>query len=109
MSIETMRQAADTLEIGLAYPGMRFYHDNIRAVITALRTVIEQAEKQEPDGVGWLRKDGGYFAQPAAQQDAVLAEREACAKVADLVAREIDDTNGTATYIAAFIRARGEA
>jgi hypothetical protein len=36
-------------------------------------------------------------------------EREACAKVADLVAREIDDTNGTATYIAAAIRARGEA
>ena len=34
-------------------------------------------------------------------------EREACAKVADLVAREIDDTNGTSTYIAAAIRARG--
>ena len=34
-------------------------------------------------------------------------EREACAKVADLVAREIDDTNGTATYTAAAIRARG--
>ena len=36
------------------------------------------------------------------------AEREACVKVADLVAREIDDTNGTATYIAAAIRARGQ-
>jgi hypothetical protein len=36
------------------------------------------------------------------------AEREACAKVADIVAREVDDTNGTATYIAAAIRARGE-
>jgi hypothetical protein len=35
------------------------------------------------------------------------AEREACAKVAELVAREIDDTNGTATYIAKAIRARG--
>jgi len=35
-------------------------------------------------------------------------EREVCAKVADLVASEIDDTNGTATYIAAAIRARGE-
>ena len=35
------------------------------------------------------------------------AEREACAKVCDLVAREIDDTNGIATYIAAAIRARG--
>ena len=35
------------------------------------------------------------------------AEREACAKVVELVAREIDDTNGTATYIAKAIRARG--
>ncbi len=39
---------------------------------------------------------------------ATAAEREACAKVAELVAREIDDTNGTATYIANAIRARGE-
>ncbi len=39
---------------------------------------------------------------------AVAAEREACAKVVELVAREIDDTNGTATYIAKAIRARGE-
>ena len=36
------------------------------------------------------------------------AERNACAKVCDLVAREIDDTNGNATYCAAAIRARGE-
>jgi hypothetical protein len=36
-------------------------------------------------------------------------EREACAKVCELVAREIDDTNGTATYCANAIRARGEA
>ncbi len=35
------------------------------------------------------------------------AEREACVKVVELVAREIDDTNGTATYIAKAIRARG--
>jgi hypothetical protein len=41
-------------------------------------------------------------------REAVAHEREACAKVADLVAREIDDTNGTATYIAKAIRARGE-
>jgi hypothetical protein len=33
---------------------------------------------------------------------------EACAQVADLVAREIDDTNGTVTYIAAAIRERGK-
>jgi len=36
------------------------------------------------------------------------AEQEACVRVADLVAREIDDTNGTASYIADAIRARGE-
>lgn len=36
------------------------------------------------------------------------AEREACAKVAELVAQEIDDTNGTATYIAKAICARGK-
>jgi hypothetical protein len=36
------------------------------------------------------------------------AEREACAKVCELVAREIDDTNGTATYCADAIRARGQ-
>jgi hypothetical protein len=35
-------------------------------------------------------------------------EREECAKWADLVAREIDNTNNTATYIASSIRARGE-
>jgi hypothetical protein len=35
-------------------------------------------------------------------------EREACARVAELVAREIDDTNGTATYISKAIRARGD-
>ena len=39
----------------------------------------------------------------------IAAEREACAKVADLVAREMDDTNGIATYIAAALRARGQA
>lgn len=33
-------------------------------------------------------------------------EREECAKWADLVAREIDNTNNTATYIASGIRAR---
>ena len=55
MSIETMRQAADTLEIGLAYPGMRFYHDNIRAAITALRTAIAEAEKRQ--WVGLTEKD----------------------------------------------------
>ena len=36
------------------------------------------------------------------------AEREACAVWAELVAREMDDTNGTSTYIAKGIRARGQ-
>ena len=40
---------------------------------------------------------------------AVKAEREACAKVCDLVAREMDDTNGTTSYIGKLIRARGQA
>lgn len=48
------------------------------------------------------------LAEPNEVAAAVAAEREACAKVAELVAREIDDTNGTATYIAKAIRARGE-
>jgi hypothetical protein len=34
-------------------------------------------------------------------------EREECAKWADLVAREIDNTNNTASYIASGIRERG--
>lgn len=37
------------------------------------------------------------------------AEREECARVANMVAREIDDTNGTATYISKAIRARSGA
>ena len=41
-------------------------------------------------------------------QKAVEEERESCAKWADLVAREIDNTNNTASYIASGIRARGE-
>ena len=41
-------------------------------------------------------------------REAIQAEREACAKVCDFVAKEIDDTNGTATYIGKAIRARGE-
>jgi hypothetical protein len=50
------------------------------------------------------------FTEPLLERFAALvaaAEREACAKVVELVAREIDDTNGTATYIAKAIRARG--
>ena len=41
--------------------------------------------------------------------DAISHEREACAKLCELVAKQIDDTNGNATYCAAAIRARGQA
>ena len=37
-----------------------------------------------------------------------VAEREECAKWADLVAREIDNTHNTASYIASGIRERGK-
>ena len=46
--------------------------------------------------------------EKARLEAAVAAEREACAEWSELVAREIDDTNGTATYIAKGIRARGK-
>ena len=35
-------------------------------------------------------------------------EREACARWCDIVAREVDDTNGLAGYCAKGIRARGD-
>ena len=43
-----------------------------------------------------------------AMVNGVETEREACAKVCNLIAKEIDDTNGTATYCAKAIRARSE-
>jgi len=39
---------------------------------------------------------------------AVAREREACAKLCDHVAKEIDDTNGLATYLSKGIRGRTE-
>lgn len=39
-------------------------------------------------------------------QKAILAERDACAAVADTMAREIDNTNNIASHIAQSIRAR---
>jgi hypothetical protein len=73
---------------------------------TSLDTYLERfaelvrADERE-QGQKWF---DGVTAQ---HKQLILAEREGCAKVADLVANEIDDTNGTATYIAAAIRARG--
>ena len=72
-----------------------------------------------PMGDFWLFDDASFerfsalyaaLAEPEPEPDAIAraveAEREACAKEADLVAREFH--NGMATYIAAAIRARGE-
>ena len=68
--------------------------------------VLTRKEFQDDMAKEWSEAvQAEYKAQIEA---AVLEEREACAKVADLVAREIDDTNGTSTYIAAAIRARGQ-
>lgn len=39
---------------------------------------------------------------------AIEAEREACARWCDIVAREVDDINGLAGYCAKGIRARGD-
>ena len=53
--------------------------------------------------------EGQHYALKQFANLVAAAEREACAKEAELVARAIDDTNGTATYIAYAIRARGYA
>ena len=92
-----------------------------RAVaIVELRQALAQS-KQEPVAavVSWdksmITRLAEYVAPatllytaPPSIEAAVLAEREACAKVCDLVAKEIDDTNGTATYCAKAIRARSD-
>jgi hypothetical protein len=68
--------------------------------------VIRMAREAEIPG-SW---DLNWF-DPYLERFAALVradEREECAKWADLVAREIDNTNNTATYIASGIRARGE-
>ena len=64
--------------------------------------------KEFQDDMAKMWSEAVHAEYKAQIEAAVLAEREACAKVADLVAREIDDTNGTSTYIAAAIRARGQ-
>ena len=62
---------------------------------------------------GWLHEHDsttGFVSEAAFKFAALVAahEREECAKWADLVAREIDNTNNTSSYIASGIRARGE-
>ena len=104
MTITAMKQALEALtriwEDGLeSFPESA--HD---AAINALRAAIAEAEKQDLDEIGWLRKDGGYFAQPAAQQDLVLAEREAVCRIVTGLC--ISDNN--AEEINRAIRARGQ-
>ena len=54
MSIEAMKQALEALE---QYASHRMGSDLGRKAITALRTAIEQAEKQEP--VAWYDSESG--------------------------------------------------
>jgi hypothetical protein len=57
----------------------------------------------------FIAKEKGIYSQAYRNiQQFVEKEREECAKWADLVAREIDNTNNTASYIASGIRAREE-
>jgi hypothetical protein len=74
-----------------------------------IKELAAQAETHAAENSGAFR--GEIYMRCFTEKFAELvaaAEREACAKVCDLVAREIDDTNGLATYIAKGIRARGE-
>lgn len=59
-------------------------------------------EGTAPDGTG--ASFYHEFARITAQ-----IEREECAKLCDRVAQDIEDVNGTASYCAAAIRARGDA
>jgi hypothetical protein len=76
----------------------------VRASAQDLERLVELVRADEREqGQKW------YDAVTAQHKQMILAEKEACAKVADLVAREMDDTNGTATYIGKLIRNRGQA
>jgi len=69
------------------------------------RMAREAGAERNNDFLDWS------FEDDALERFAALVaahEREECAKWADLVAREMDNTNNTATYIASGIRARGE-
>jgi hypothetical protein len=55
MSIEAMKQAADTLE---RYAPQHGNPDDMSDAITALRTAIEQAEKQKPVAIDGNTSDG---------------------------------------------------
>jgi hypothetical protein len=79
-------------------------HEYIRTKIEALRQALAE---QEP--VAWMCEDPHHIGQcvtiyktPPSIEAAVLAEREACAKVCD------DWSEAAGVHLAAAIRARGE-
>ena len=85
-------------------------HDPLAVVMEILRDALAQ---EEPRRTGLPHCEhsceaNAFLIEIRRLKAELVAEREACAKAADLVAREIDDTNGTATYIAAAIRARSK-
>ena len=47
---ELMQQAADKLSIMVGYPGLRLYHEDIRAVLTTLRERLAQPLRTHWDG-----------------------------------------------------------
>ncbi len=111
MSIEAMKRALEALWMA----NTRQWPENkIGAAINALSAAIEQAEKQEQ-----CKEHGEcfggkciYTTPTAAQQEAVLAEREACAKLCD----EMEASGALSSlekyrtrFIADAIRARGKA
>jgi len=122
---DTLRMAR---EAGLApiysacdEPGVRSAYEDWDEEIERFYTLAVAAQREKV--AAWMRNLGYATGHGDSIEDLLdhlgtqisegleveaLTEREACAKVADLVAREIDDTNGTATYIAAAIRARNE-
>lgn len=87
MSVEAMKQALEALEDYVEEYGPHEKDSGAAYVITALRQAIAEAE------------------------DAVAAEREACAKVCDAVQKKNEDDGAfmwEARNCAAAIRARGE-
>ena len=46
-----------------------------------------QPAQQDPDGIGWLRKDGGYFTPPAAQRQWVGLTDEEAMQIWELVVK----------------------
>ena len=49
---ELMQQAADKLSIMVGYPGLRLYHEDIRAVLTSLQERLAQPQRTHWEGCG---------------------------------------------------------